>query len=117
MREVDVVPDSTDSTLLSVKDLLSDAATISDAVFAVVTGLATVLSKSMNMAASDVDTRKPANVYGVDSLVAVGTRNWIHRETGVDVSIFDILSEISLLDLADKIVHNCKFVSQRLKDQ
>lgn len=115
MREIDVLPDSTGSTLLSLKDHLSDASTISDAVSAVVVELATVLAKAMNMAVTDIDTRKPANVYGVDSLVAVGTRNWILRETGVDDSVFDILSEVSLLDLADKIAQICKFVAPGLK--
>lgn len=50
----------------------------------------------MNMLPADLDTRKLANAYGVDSLVAVGTRNWIFRETGVDISVCEILSEGSI---------------------
>jgi hypothetical protein len=70
----------------------------------------------MNMSPADLDTGKPANAYGVDSLVAVGTRNWIFRETGVDVSVFEILSENSIAQLAERIAKDCKFVAVEVKE-
>jgi len=69
----------------------------------------------MNMEVGDLDVTKPANAYGVDSLVAVGTRNWMFKETGVDVSVFEILSEISIAQLAEKIARQCRFVAAELK--
>jgi len=47
-------------------------------------------------------------------LVAVGMRNWIFRETGVDVSIFEILSEVAIEDLVVKIARNCRFLAPDL---
>ena len=69
----------------------------------------------MNMLPEDLDTKKPANAYGVDSLVAVGTRNWIFRETGVDVSVFEILSEMGVEELAEMIAMKSRFVAAELK--
>ncbi|KAI1374887.1 ketoacyl-synt-domain-containing protein [Hypoxylon crocopeplum] len=70
----------------------------------IVEGLREMLSKSMNMHASDVDESKPPSAYGVDSLVAVGVRSWVFRECEVDVSIFEVLSEISIGELSAMIV-------------
>ncbi|KAI1086249.1 ketoacyl-synt-domain-containing protein [Rostrohypoxylon terebratum] len=67
-------------------------------------GLQGMLSKSMNMDASDVEVSRPPSAYGVDSLVAVGVRNWVSRECSVDVSIFEVLSDTSISKLSAMIV-------------
>ncbi|KAI1462907.1 ketoacyl-synt-domain-containing protein [Daldinia caldariorum] len=63
-----------------------------------------MLSRSMNMDSADVDESRPPSAYGVDSLVAVGVRNWVSRECEADVSIFEVLSETSISDLSAIIV-------------
>ncbi|KAH7313034.1 beta-ketoacyl synthase domain-containing protein [Rhexocercosporidium sp. MPI-PUGE-AT-0058] len=115
MSKLDLIPSSTDSDTLSMQELLSSSTTISDATSIILEGLITLFAKSMNMLPGDLDTRKSASAYGVDSLVAVGTRNWIFRETGVDVSIFEILSENTIAEMAEGIAKKCKFLSVEVR--
>lgn len=68
------------------------------------------LAKLMMMPDSDVDAGKPLSAYGVDSLVAVEVRNWIARETGVDVSVFDIMANIPMRTLAGDLAGRCKLM-------
>jgi NAD(P)-dependent dehydrogenase (short-subunit alcohol dehydrogenase family) len=120
MRGVDLPPSSMTSSTserASMQELLTSSTSLFEATSVVTEGLATLLAKSMNMQPADLDTGKPANAYGVDSLVAVGTRNWIFRETGVDVSVFEILSENSVCQLAERITRHCKFVGAELKGE
>ena len=42
--------------------------------------------------------------YGVDSLLAVELRSWIYASMQADISVFDLLSNISISSLARKIV-------------
>ncbi|XXH05842.1 hypothetical protein Hte_012280 [Hypoxylon texense] len=84
--------------------LLAQAVDAEEARCIISKGLRAVLSKSMNMDASDVDESKPPSNYGVDSLVAVGVRNWVSRECEADVSIFEVLSETSIGELSAMIV-------------
>lgn len=84
--------------------MLKDAADPEDATAIVSTGLRTMLSKSMNIGVDDVDENRSPGAYGVDSLVAVGVRNWVHRECRVDVSVFEVLSDQSILELSALIV-------------
>ncbi|CZR54997.1 related to polyketide synthase [Phialocephala subalpina] len=117
MREIDLVPDSQDGKSASVQEFLSSATSLSQASEIILEGLVVLLSRSMNMLPADLDTRKPANSYGVDSLVAVGMRNWIFRETGVDVSIFEILSELNIKDMAEGIAKKCRFCSIVIEEE
>ncbi|KAH7384895.1 hypothetical protein BKA64DRAFT_152726 [Cadophora sp. MPI-SDFR-AT-0126] len=116
MSKLDLVPSSTENDTLSMQELLSSSSTLSEASSIILEGLVTLFAKSMNMLPGDLDTRKSASAYGVDSLVAVGTRNWIFRETGVDVSIFEILSESTIAEMAEDLARNCKFVSKEIRE-
>lgn len=115
MQTLDTIPQFSSPDLISMQELLSNATSLSEATSIVLEGIVTLLAKAMNMLPSDLNVRKPANVYGVDSLVAVGTRNWIFRETGADVSVFEILSECSIAELAENIVGKCRFLSDELR--
>lgn len=67
------------------------------------------------MLPADLDTRKPANAYGEDSLVAVRTRNRIFKETLADMGVFGILSEGSIGELAAVIARRCKYLSAEVR--
>ena len=84
--------------------MLKEASDPEEATAIVSTGLRTMLSKSMNIGVEDVDENRSPSAYGVDSLVAVGVRNWVHRECRVDVSVFEVLSDQSILELSALIV-------------
>lgn len=75
----------------------------------VCSGLSSMLAKSMNMTAEEIDPCRPPSAYGVDSLVAVGVRNWVSGNCGVDISVFEIMSELTVLELSILVVRNGKF--------
>jgi hypothetical protein len=79
------------------------AKTLQEASDVVCTALMRKLAKAMMMELEDLDSGKPANSYGVDSLVAVEVRAWVFKEVKSDVSVFDILSNAPLTSLAAKI--------------
>ncbi|KAI1100999.1 ketoacyl-synt-domain-containing protein [Jackrogersella minutella] len=85
------------------QQMLSDAADAEEAEIIICKGLQEMLSKSMNMDSADVDVSRPPSAYGVDSLVAVGVRNWVSRECEADVSIFEVLSDMSISKLSAMI--------------
>ena len=62
------------------------------------------LSRSLMMDPSELDANSSMSTYGADSLVAVEMKNWIHHETKVSLSLFDILQSSSIKSLVDKIV-------------
>lgn len=49
------------------------------------------LSKSFHTLETNVDARKPLHSYGVDSLLVLELRNWLTREFGADIPVFEIL--------------------------
>ncbi|KAL2008035.1 hypothetical protein VTN00DRAFT_8017 [Thermoascus crustaceus] len=69
------------------------------------------LAKSLMMNREDFDPSQPTSAYGVDSLVAVEVRNWLVRETKVDVPVFEILQCSSLQALAVRIAERCSVVA------
>ncbi|KFA73795.1 hypothetical protein S40288_03178 [Stachybotrys chartarum IBT 40288] len=66
-------------------------------------GLIDMLARSMNSLPEDIDAAKPPTAYGVDSLVAVGLRTWVIGNCGVEVSVFEILSDDTVAELAELI--------------
>ncbi|KAF2847520.1 polyketide synthase-like protein [Plenodomus tracheiphilus IPT5] len=62
------------------------------------------LSRSLMMEVADLDPLSSLSKYGTDSLVAVEIKNWIGRETGVSVSVFEILQAASIGGLVGGVV-------------
>ncbi|KAK7221935.1 hypothetical protein V2G26_009938 [Clonostachys chloroleuca] len=65
--------------------------------------LAARLGRAMSIPASDVEPNKALSAYGVDSLMAVELRNWIGRELGATVAVFDIVGAMPIASIADLI--------------
>jgi acyl carrier protein len=55
------------------------------------------------MSPSDINPSKPMSAYGMDSLVAVEIQNRIKRETGVVVSVFDVIQPLSIGKLVQQV--------------
>ncbi|KAF5027261.1 hypothetical protein F66182_634 [Fusarium sp. NRRL 66182] len=91
------------SSDIDLKAMLSCCPSADAAAGIVTTGLSHMLAKAMNMLPEEIDTSKPPNVYGVDSLVAVGVRNWVVTNCGVEVSVFEVLSDKTVAELAMEI--------------
>ncbi|GJN67563.1 type I Iterative Polyketide synthase (PKS) [Purpureocillium lilacinum] len=88
------------SSSSDLKALLACCESVSAAAEVVQRGLMGMLAKAMNMLPEEVDAGKPPNAYGVDSLVAVGVRNFVISSFGVQVSVFEILSDRTIAELS-----------------
>lgn len=64
------------------------------------------------MHVTDIDPRRELAAYGTDSLVAVELKNWVLRETKVQVSVFDILQSPSVDALAARVVAKLEGVGE-----
>ncbi|GME32277.1 Lovastatin diketide synthase LovF 2 [Neofusicoccum parvum] len=71
------------------------------------------LAKLMMVPVADVDAGRPLSAYGVDSLVAVEVRNWIAREVGVEVSVFEIMANVPMGALAAEVVGRRRVAGMR----
>ncbi|KAJ0302188.1 hypothetical protein COL516b_007239 [Colletotrichum fioriniae] len=83
-----------------------------EAVHLITSALVQRLAKLMMMPEDDVDAGKPLSAYGVDSLVAVEVRNWIAKEVAVEVSVFDIMANIPMRQLAADLAGKSKILIQ-----
>lgn len=77
--------------------------------------LARKLARALSIQPEDVDQDKPLHVYGIDSLVAVELRNWIVKQFGAEVAVFDIMGLPSVAALCDHIVKNSTLVQQKIE--
>ncbi|MCJ1392471.1 hypothetical protein MMC18_005338 [Xylographa bjoerkii] len=112
MRLIDtqqIATDASESTA-QLQNVLSEVTSLAAATDIICEALVAKLARSMMMPVEDLDVAKPANSYGVDSLVAVELRNWVFREVKADVSVFDILSSIPLAVLSAKIAAKSKII-------
>lgn len=66
-------------------------------------GLVEYLSRTLNVACDFIDMSRPMSSWGVDSLVAVGVRNWVKTQCGIEVSVFEVLSETAFCDFVSSI--------------
>ncbi|KAI8722303.1 hypothetical protein NCS52_00373800 [Fusarium sp. LHS14.1] len=106
------LPDLTmvdDSEKADMRSSLSRCASAEEAARIITTGLSQMLAKAMNMLPDEIDDGKPPNVYGVDSLVAVAVRNWIVTNCGVEVSVFEVLSDKAIAGLGAEVAMRGRF--------
>jgi hypothetical protein len=96
------------SSLLAQEDqpaaLFRQATDSSERVKIVLRALADKLAVAMSILAGDVESSKPLSSYGVDSLMAVELRNWIGREFGATVAVFDIMGGLPICNIAELVV-------------
>lgn len=90
---------------------LASAKTLEEAKAIVLSGLTAKLAKGLMMELDDVDSSRPLNMYGVDSLVAVDIRAWAMKEVQSVVHVSDILKSMPMSDLAGKIAEASKLVA------
>ncbi|KAI0166896.1 hypothetical protein GGR52DRAFT_581670 [Hypoxylon sp. FL1284] len=62
------------------------------------------LARTLAAEPDDVDTGKPLQAYGVDSLVAVELRNWILREFAAEVPIFELVGGKTVGEVGELVV-------------
>ncbi|KAI0166917.1 hypothetical protein GGR52DRAFT_581678 [Hypoxylon sp. FL1284] len=94
--------------------ILGTAASLDDAKAAVCSALMAKLAKSLMMELEDLDSARPINTYGVDSLVAVDIRAWALKELQSVIHVSEILKTVPMADLAGHIASNSKLLPAAL---
>ena len=105
---------SVDEDGAQIQTLLSAVKSLDDAVDVVADAIVNKLAKSMMVDVQDIEKTQTITKYGVDSLLAVELRSWIYTELQVDISIFELLKTVPILDLARHIASKSKLVPQGL---
>ncbi|PSN64199.1 beta-ketoacyl synthase domain-containing protein [Corynespora cassiicola Philippines] len=97
-----------------VKSRLAAATSKAQAADLIVDALVGKVADILQTPSAEIDASRPIYLYGVDSLVAMEVRNWIRREMGAQVAIFDILEAVPITQLARKIAERSRSVSSEL---
>ena len=58
----------------------------------------------------DIDAQRPLHTYGVDSLIAVENRKWLATEVRTDLSIFQLMRNRSIAELAALIAEKSMYL-------
>ncbi|KAK7212811.1 hypothetical protein V2G26_019989 [Clonostachys chloroleuca] len=69
----------------------------------VVQALTKKLSNALGIPIADVDASRAVHLYGVDSLIALELKNWFTNEYKADITVLQILSNITLEQLGLKV--------------
>ena len=94
--------------------LLRSAASVTTAGTVVCEALVQKLAKTLSLPPSDIDTNEPMYRHGLDSLIAVELRSWFSREMSVDVTVFEILSTMSIENFCLTAARKSRFVSSSI---
>lgn len=100
----------------SFRTQLTSATSMQQAVDLCQDALVAKLAKAIMINPADIDTTKPLHSYGVDSLVAVEVRNYIMRELKSEVSVFEILANNPLAELAVSVAGKCRLLPKELTE-
>jgi hypothetical protein len=103
-------------TSISLSDELMKATDFMTAVDIICGSMVDKLAKLMMVPASDIDPGKPLSTYGVDSLVAVEVRNWMAKEILVEVSVFEIMANVPMRQLAVDLAGKSRVLEQLRAD-
>lgn len=64
----------------------------------VITALKSKLARALGVEAKEIEGGKGLADYGVDSLMAVELRNWIQKDFGLSVAVFEIMQNGKKID-------------------
>ncbi|PGH26935.1 hypothetical protein AJ80_01317 [Polytolypa hystricis UAMH7299] len=99
----------------SLSSLFSQCSSLHEVSRLISTALCEKIAKGLQTTPENIDTSKPLHSYGVDSLMAVELRSWIIANIKAEISLFDMLSGISIAGLAVKMASSSKLVPAGLE--
>ncbi|OJJ70374.1 hypothetical protein ASPBRDRAFT_155129 [Aspergillus brasiliensis CBS 101740] len=102
----------TDSSFDTIRDRLQMAKSVNEATPIIYSTLSARVASHLSIPMERIDPNDPITEYGIDSHIAVELRNWILKNLEGAVSILEILSSGSLMDLAGKIAKKSTLVKQ-----
>ncbi|ETS75720.1 hypothetical protein PFICI_12664 [Pestalotiopsis fici W106-1] len=91
------------STQVDVAALFQQATTPAERSAIVVEAIAAKLARTLEVALEQIDLHDSLSHYGTDSLMVVELRNWIHRDFGVGVAVFEIMGGASIMAIGDLV--------------
>nr|UVI58162.1 polyketide synthase [Aspergillus muricatus] len=100
-----------EETELPVTQALRTAQSVSAAVEVVKKAIVMKLARVMAIPAKEIDPTRTLASYGVDSLVTVDLKAWFKRDVGVNVASADLLGDICMQGLAERVAGTSEFVS------
>ena len=112
IKDVDThqVTMETEEDTMQLQILLAQATSMEAACDIVSMALLRKLAKSLMVDVEDIESTRPINRYGVDSLLAVEIRSWIFTEIQADISVFQLLSNVPISQLVRTMVEKSKCV-------
>ncbi|KAM3435360.1 hypothetical protein MY4824_004941 [Beauveria thailandica] len=97
--------------MAAVQSALKAAATPQAAVEAVFAGLKQKLAGMLSISIDDVQADRSVASYGVDSLISVELRNWVHDELAAQIQSIELMSSLSMMQLAETMARRSRLVS------
>ena len=94
--------------------LLGEAESLEPAVAAIVRGIQRRLSRSLSMEVAEIDPTRAIQSYGIDSLSAVEIVNWFRNAVGAELSVFELLRNVPMQELARLAALKSKFLSAKV---
>ncbi|RNJ52367.1 polyketide synthase [Verticillium nonalfalfae] len=91
------------ATANSLKSKLGACEDLAEATALVCHGLKKEVSSQATVGADQMDESKPLKDYGVDSLTAVQVRAWALDKVGASLSVFNIMSNKTMLELSEEM--------------
>lgn len=88
---------------------LKEAASDEEAGALVTAWFRSKISRVLGLQEDDVDVERPVHTYGMDSLVAIDLKNWYAREIGAEVSVFLLLGNNTLEEVAQEAAKGSRF--------
>ncbi|KAK5990264.1 Highly reducing polyketide synthase otaA [Cladobotryum mycophilum] len=94
--------------------LLKTVGTMEQAVSLMTKAIISEVSSAMLMLPNELEPARSMVSYGIDSLVAVDLRSWFKRSVGVSLGTDDILSDMSMEALAEKVIKSSSLVPSEI---
>ncbi|KAM3565547.1 hypothetical protein ARSEF4850_001360 [Beauveria asiatica] len=97
--------------MAAVQSALKAAATPQAAAEAVFAGLKQKLAGMLSISIDDVQADRSVASYGVDSLISVELRNWVRDELAAQIQSMELMSSLSMMQLAETMARRSRLVS------
>lgn len=111
-EEVKTESDNAGNVIVNRAALLKKAASQDEAAALVTEWFSGKVRQVLGLSESDMDLSKPMHAYGVDSLVAIDLRNWLEREIGADIAVFELVSNVPLGNLSAVAAEKSRYRQQ-----
>ncbi|KAL4961848.1 uncharacterized protein BDV14DRAFT_210828 [Aspergillus stella-maris] len=109
-QEVDTNKDKATNEL-EIQAAIRTATTPKAAIEATYAGLQTKVARLLDMAVSEIQPDRSVVSYGVDSLIELQLRNWISGVLGGQVTTLELMSSMSVVQLAEVVARRSRWVA------